>query len=244
MKVLFVGGAYKNGTACSELVTAIGAARLGLDVCFLGAEDDLSVYNIKNIKSVDSVYNYRLAYFTGDYVCNTLDGYVMAEKISRLIKENGGETVFDPGGVTADTRDSANAFAKIADYFLPGLADAEILCGLSAPEKIAEHYLAQGVKKVVVKLGKRGAYYKSHVESGYTPTFRADEVVDETGAGDGFAAGLISGICEEIPLSEACVRANAVGSIQLHTEGAIDGLPDMATLREFMLDHRFKVELQ
>ena len=92
---------------------------------------------------------------------------------------------------------------------------------------------------MVVKLGKQGAFYKSAVECGTAPTFAADEVVDTAGAGDGFAAGLISGICEEIPLGEAVVRANAVGRMQIQNASDNAGLPTLAELREYMLDHRF-----
>ena len=136
-----------------------------------------------------------------------------------------------------------NEFAESADVFLPSLKEAETLCGLSDPEEIADYYISRGTKKVVVKLGKQGAYYKSAVESGTAPTFAADEVVDTAGAGDGFAAGLISGICEEIPLGEAVVRANAVGSMQIQNASDNAGLPTLAELREYMLDHRF-VELK
>ena len=84
-----------------------------------------------------------------------------------------------------------------------------------------------------------GAYYKSRMESGIAPTFRADAVVDTVGAGDGFAAGLISGICEELPLGEAVVRANAVGCMQIQNKSDNEGLPTMEQLREYMLSHRF-----
>ena len=132
-----------------------------------------------------------------------------------------------------------NEFAAQSDVFLPSLKEAESLCGLNDPENIADHYISLGTKKVIVKLGKQGAFYKSRVESGIAPTFRADAVVDTAGAGDGFAAGLISGICDEIPLGESVFRANAVGSMQIQNASDNAGLPTMEQLREYMLDHRF-----
>ncbi len=233
MKVLFVGEGYKNGALSTEAIAAVGAARLGLQVCFCGSFDGMETYGIK--PAGEDLSGYRLAFFTGENIDEN------TKRIAGAIRESGGEIVFDPDGVSESTKALANAFAESADYFLPGLSDAMVLCGLSDPEKIAELYLGRGAKKVVVTLGKRGAYYKSRVESGYAPTFRADTVVDEEGAGGSFAAGLISGICEELPLSEACVRANAMGSIRLQTCGAIADMPDMAALREFMLDHRFVI---
>ncbi|MGN0686867.1 MAG: sugar kinase [Oscillospiraceae bacterium] len=156
--------------------------------------------------------------------------------------------VFDPNlrGIlwTTDkpTLDLINEIAAMSEVFLPNLNEAEKLCGLSDPREIADYYLSKGTQKVVITMGKRGAFFKSAVESGIVPTFAADEVVNTQGAGDGFAAGLISGICDELPLSEAVIRANAVGSMQIQSSSDYDALPTMAQLREYMLDHRFVAE--
>lgn len=171
-----------------------------------------------------------------------------ARRLMERAQENQITVVFDPNhrGILWTKDENAlallNEIAAKADVFLPNLHEAETLCGLSDPREIADRYLALGTKKVVITMGKRGAFYKSAVESGIVPTFMADEVVNTLGAGDGFAAGLISGICEEIPLSEAVIRANAVGSMQLNTASDRAGLPTMAQLRKYMLDHRFVAE--
>ena len=167
--------------------------------------------------------------------------------ITQLARSAEVPVVFDPNlrGAPKNSQkaiDIINEFAAKSDIFLPSLNEAKVLCGFDDPEEIAEHYLSKGTRKIVIKLGKLGAFYKSAVESGIAPTFRADDVVDVEGAGDGFTAGLISGICEEIPLGEAVVRANAVGCMQIQCRGAHAGLPTMEKLREYMLDHRFVVE--
>ena len=113
---------------------------------------------------------------------------------------------------------------------------------MASPEKIADHFLGLGARKVVVTLDKKGAFYTSSKDSGYAPTFRADKVVDTDGAGSAFAAGLISGITEERPLSEAVIRANACGCIAIQSAGELGGLPTMEQLREYMLNHTFVVE--
>lgn len=150
--------------------------------------------------------------------------------------------IFDPdlGGVGEDKYALINEIAALSEIFLPSVEDAEALCGLDDPEKIAEHYLALGVPKIVITLDKKGAYYRSAKESGYTPTFRADKVVDTHGAGKAFAAGLISGAVDELPLGEAVIRANACGCISIQRQG--EYFPDSAELREYMLSHRFAVD--
>ncbi len=187
----------------------------------------------------------RAIYFTGAFAAISDNTAAAVKRLIERAKENDITVVFDPhlrGTLwTTDkkTLSLLNELAALADVFVPNLNEAEKLSGLTEPEIIAEHYLEKGAKKVVITLGKRGAYYKSRVESGIAPTFQAGEVVSTLGAGDGFAAGLLSGICEEIPLGEAVVRANAVGAMQLRSHSDNDGLPTMAQLREYMLDHRF-----
>ena len=68
--------------------------------------------------------------------------------------------------------------AAQSDVFLPGIAEAKILCGLQYPEAIAAHYLASGAKLVVVKLGGKGAYYARKVEAGFVPGYTVKKVVD------------------------------------------------------------------
>lgn len=187
----------------------------------------------------------RAVHFTGIFPSISRSAADAARQLVKRAHENEITVIFDPNlrcqlwNSSPETISLLNEFAAHSDVFLPSLKEAETLCGLSDEEAIAEYYLKLGTKKVVVKLGKKGAYYKSHVESGIAPTFRADNVIDTAGAGDGFAAGLISGICEEIPLGEAVVRANAVGSMQIQNASDNAGLPTLEQLREYMLNHRF-----
>lgn len=187
----------------------------------------------------------RAVHFTGIFPSISASAAEAARRLVQRAKSDEITVVFDPNlrcqlwNSSPETLALINEFAADSDVFLPSLKEAQTLCGLSKPEEIAEHYLELGTKKVVVKLGKQGAYYKSHVESGVAPTFQADSVIDTAGAGDGFAAGLISGICEEIPLGEAVFRANAVGSMQIQNSSDNAGLPTLGQLREYMLSHRF-----
>lgn len=202
-------------------------------------EDDINALDLSDI---------RVIHITGIFPVISETAANAARRLIERAQEEHITVVFDPNhrGILW-TKDKAalsllNEIAAKADVFLPNLNEAETLCGLTDPNEIADHYLALGTKKIVITMGKKGAFYKSAVESGIVPTFMADEVVNTLGAGDGFAAGLISGICDEIPLSEAVIRANAVGSMQLNTDSDREGLPTMTQLREYMLDHRFVIE--
>ncbi len=126
-----------------------------------------------------------------------------------------------------------NKIAFSSDVFLPGLKEAEILTGLSDPKKIADFYIKKGVKTVAVKLGEKGVFLSNGDESYFVPAFHV-KVVDTVGAGDGFCAGMISGLLDGISLKETVVRANAIGAMQVMTPGDNDGLPDRKRLEEFL----------
>lgn len=124
-----------------------------------------------------------------------------------------------------------NALAESADTVLPGIGEGEILTGSRDPERIAAFYHDKGAKNVVVKLGPEGAYYSSAEEKGYAPAFPVRKIVDTVGAGDGFAAGVISALCEGLSLREAAQRGNVIGAIQLTHKGDNEGLPTRRRLQ-------------
>ena len=162
------------------------------------------------------------------------------QKAVTLARESGAVISFDPNlrpQLWPDQQtmiDFMNEVAAQSDVFLPGIAEAKLLCGQEEPEAIAAHYLAAGAKLVIVKVGSKGACYASAQGSGLVPGFTVKKVVDTVGAGDGFAAGVLSALMEGLPVAEAVRRGNAVGAIQVMSRGDNDGLPTREQLETFM----------
>jgi 2-dehydro-3-deoxygluconokinase len=128
-----------------------------------------------------------------------------------------------------------NEFAAQCDLFLPGVAEGQQLAGLDDPTAIAAHYRGLGAKNVVVKVGGEGAYFDSADEgAGLVPGFRVSHIVDTVGAGDGFAAGVLSARAEGLSWYNSVRRGNAIGAIQIMSVGDNDGLPTRAELEKFM----------
>ncbi|WP_067623066.1 sugar kinase [Alicyclobacillus acidiphilus] len=123
--------------------------------------------------------------------------------------------------------------ANYADVVLPGLDEGEMLTNQTTPEGIAEWFVARGSQIVVVKLGRQGAYFQTENERGYVPGFAVTEV-DEIGAGDAFAAGLLSGLLDSLDIREAVLRACALGAIAVCGRGDYETLPNREELSEFM----------
>ena len=71
---------------------------------------------------------------------------------------------------------------------------------------------------VVVTQAERGSDVHRPAGTSHVPAFAVAEVIDQTGAGDAFAAGLALGLAEGLPLVEAATFASAAASF------AVEGL--------------------
>ncbi|HHV43668.1 MAG TPA: sugar kinase [Firmicutes bacterium] len=120
------------------------------------------------------------------------------------------------------------------DLLLPGLDEGEIIFGTDTPESLVQAASNLGVQKVVVKLGASGCYVWDGKPVGFVPGYAIRDVVDPVGAGDGFAAGLLSGILDGLSLRDAADLGNAVGAYATTTYGDAEGLPTRRELRSFL----------
>lgn len=64
--------------------------------------------------------------------------------------------------------------------------------------------------------------------------------MDTVGAGDGFAAGLITALIEGKSLKESVTRANAVGALAVQSPGDNDGYPTPKELADFLAKNEVK----
>lgn len=132
-------------------------------------------------------------------------------------------------------RETLNSLAFHADWVMPGIEEGKLLTGQDSPEGIARFYLDAGVSLVVVKLGADGAYFATEKASAYVPGFSVGKVIDTVGAGDGFAAGFISGMLEGLRVQDAVRRGAWIGARAVQVLGDTEGLPTRAQLAEAQL---------
>jgi sugar/nucleoside kinase (ribokinase family) len=210
-----------------------------------GSDPAVEYYRRGSAASALSLADFDAAYFTGARHLH-VTGIVPAlsagaaelvEHAMRRMREAGRTISFDPNlrptlwPDEATMRTHLNRLAAAADWVLPGLAEGRRLTGADTPEAVAEAYLALGARAVVVKLGEAGSFVRtadgaSHQVGGVAvPT-----VVDTVGAGDGFAAGLISARLEGHDWPRALARGNWVGAQVIQRVGDIDGLPRRSAL--------------
>jgi sugar/nucleoside kinase (ribokinase family) len=135
-------------------------------------------------------------------------------KLLMEAKSKGLTTVVDvtmPSDVTVGIGDIAPTL-RYTDYFLPNFEEAAKLTG-KANERCAARCLSELNPDcaVVITRGPEGAIARRRGHFMETPRLRMDSV-DESGAGDAFAAGLITGVLEDWDLEETLLFAAAVGA--------------------------------
>ncbi len=108
---------------------------------------------------------------------------------------------------------------------MPGIEEGELLTGENSPEKIAASLLTGKTEVVVVKLGEQGAYYATKGQSAYVAGEKVAQVIDTVGAGDGFAAGFLSGLIRGWDYKQAVQLGNKVGAHAITVTGDIEGYP-------------------
>lgn len=133
-----------------------------------------------------------------------------------------------------EARETILEMMKLTDLLFPGKEEAELLLGLTEPEKIADSFLNLGVQTVALKLGKSGCYVKNKETEAFVHGYTVDHPVDTVGAGDGYAAGFLSGYLEHLSLTECAQRANAVGAMATLVKGDMEGFPYKDQVEIFM----------
>jgi sugar/nucleoside kinase (ribokinase family) len=89
---------------------------------------------------------------------------------------------------------------------------------------------------VIVTVAERGALVLRDGREVLIPGFAADRVVDQTGAGDAFCAGLALALADSRELENAALFANAVASFAVEDVG-VDGLATRDRVEARMLAH-------
>ena len=110
------------------------------------------------------------------------------------------------------TLDEIGASLPMIDYITPNEDEARFFTGETEPAKMAEAFLAKGVKNVIIKLGGRGCLFRNSNKSIFLPAHKIN-VVDATGSGDNFMAGFVSEIIRGSDVRDALTFANACGAI-------------------------------
>jgi sugar/nucleoside kinase (ribokinase family) len=123
-----------------------------------------------------------------------------------------------------------------ADYFVPNGDEARALTGEDDPRRQARCLVDHGARTVMIKLGDRGVHVRSGAIS-FELEAPAIEVVEPSGAGDAFAAGLAVGILEGWDLERTARFASVVGGSACRALGCAPGVFTLDEATAFLAEH-------
>jgi ribokinase len=148
----------------------------------------------------------------------------------QFAKANGIRSIVNPAPALAMD------FAEIAaaDYFIPNEREAETITGmpvdsLDTAKACAEFLLKQGIPRVVITLGERGALLATPQEMTLIPAFKVTPI-DSTGAGDAFIGSFAVFLAEGLSDQDALTRAGLYAALSTTRVGTQKSFPNREAL--------------
>ena len=146
-----------------------------------------------------------------------------------MIRETGCRTAMDAAGDGGGMQPLDRILPHL-DVYVPSFAEASHQTGQTEPERIIQAFRDAGATGLVgVKLGSHGALLSPQAGLcvGVAPVDPPGLVVDTTGAGDAFYAGLLCGLVRGMSTEQAGRLAAAAGAC------CVTGLGASAAMRSF-----------
>ncbi len=143
-----------------------------------------------------------------------------SKRAAEIARKHGTMVLLDP----APVEHGFERFAAPIDYVVPNEIEAHMLTGRMTPEEAGAVLLPETRRGVVVSLGEQGAMAIDRAALLRFPAYKV-KVVDTTGAGDAFRAGLAVKIAEGASLADAVRFANACGALAFTVMGAEPSMP-------------------
>ncbi|HNL21277.1 MAG TPA: carbohydrate kinase family protein, partial [Rhodocyclaceae bacterium] len=131
--------------------------------------------------------------------------------------------IFDPGqGMPMFSGDELIDFLRLADYACFNDYEARLLCERTG-RKLEQ--LAGEVRALIVTKGGAGSEIHADGQRLDIPCVEADAVVDPTGCGDAYRAGLLYGIANGLDWSSTGRLAAVMGAIKIAHRGGQNHVP-------------------
>jgi sugar/nucleoside kinase (ribokinase family) len=157
-----------------------------------------------------------------------------AGAILRHAREHGALTTADCLGVRGDrARELVAAVMPHVDIFMPNEGEALLAAEAGDALTAARRFRDDGARCVIVKRGPDGCLIVDDDGERSLPA-HALEVVDTTGCGDAFCAGVIVARCAGWSIDEAARLGCATGSLNVRGLGSDAGARDLSEALAFM----------
>jgi sugar/nucleoside kinase (ribokinase family) len=139
----------------------------------------------------------------------------------------GARVVFNPGGLMVSyAAEQMDALLKSSHVLIVSRGEALQLTGCNGAEESTRNLAARGPQVVMQTMGDKGALVLSDGELVRIPAHPNCRVVDTTGAGDAFTAGVTLGMLQGLDWPAVARMGCAVASVKIGYSGARNGLPN------------------
>jgi len=202
-------------------------------VGILGVRLDLSVVDEEIISKSKYLYVSCYSMLSPKEIKATVKAVEIAHK-------NGVRVFFDPGPL-CDKVPTHILMDIISQSYIvsPNDNEAERIANTHNLKDAARKLLNMGAKIVIIKMGSRGALLAYDNILKELPTIDV-RVVDTTGAGDSFNAGLLYGLIKGLTLEEAVTLANVMGAIKVQKLGTGENMPTLRELVHVLKEIKFE----
>lgn len=162
-------------------------------------------------EDLDAALDATVVHVGGTGLLKSFDGEPTVRLLKRA-KELGRITTFDLIQATPETIAFVEPCLPYIDYFVPSIDEASEMAHEQDPAKVAAYFMSKGVKNCLLTLGGEGVYVApQNGKPFHLPAFDI-QVVDTTGCGDSFTAGIIVGIVKGWDLHQSARFASAVAA--------------------------------
>lgn len=178
------------------------------------------------------IFDARFVHLGGTGLLAALDGGP-SRAFLEAAKAAGCTTTFDLIATNAETIRIVEPLLPFIDYFMPSVEEARDLAGRDDARDCARFFLDRGVPHVVLTMGGEGSLIATRDGFIEIPAFPL-AVVDTTGCGDAYDAGLIAALNQDWDL-ETCGRfATAAASLVATGLGSDAGIQSFEHTLEVM----------
>jgi sugar/nucleoside kinase (ribokinase family) len=225
-----LGRSSTHVTSKTVALTVIGEDRRFVHA--LGANADFGAADIEPFLAGAKAF-----YVGGYFVLPGLDGRALGDLYASA-RAAGARTVLDVAVPSGDRAFSLDLLADVlphVDVFVPNEDEARALTGEADAEGQVRRLREAGAAGVVVTMGPEGALLVDGERSLRVQAPKV-EVVDPSGAGDAFSAGLIAGYLEGWDVERSLRFASVLGASACTKLGCTAGVFDRGGAERFLDD--------
>jgi len=174
----------------------------------------------------------RLVHLTGITTALGDGPRELVHDLARRASAHGAVVLFDPNWrkalwpSPAAAADAHRELLPFVDWYLCGIEEGRLLWGGESADDVAAAVQAAGARNAVVRVGAEGAV----VDGELVPPPDLADVLDEVGAGDGFAAGFAWGLLRGGAPADCVRSAHSIAAAALLGTGDWETFPHLGQI--------------